>query len=203
MGLLCQFSFIDDLGYPSEVSGGDETIGEESVMVDYSNAVEVFIETFLSVANELVPVRTGYLRSTIKAGGDDCNVWCEATADYAQYVEYGTSYMEAQPYFEPALMEALEASMIEVEIAIEEAQEELEAILTSLMESAFGLAGGGGGGMAGMSWGQFFGGLAIFAIMFLLLFPILVNVYAILDTLNVKVDGGRGGGGGLPEVIIT
>jgi len=62
---------------------------------------------------------------------------------------------------------------------------------------------GGMGGMFSMGWGQFFMGLAIFAAITIILFPILVNVYAIIDSLSYKSDSGGGGGGGLPEVIIT
>jgi hypothetical protein len=74
-----------------------------------------------------------------------------------------------------------------------------------MMEAAMSAAGssGGMGGMFSMSWGQFFTGLAIFAVMAIILFPILVNVYAIIDSLSYKSDSGGGGGGGLPEVIIT
>lgn len=205
MGLYCEFSIVDDLGYPADLSGGDEKIGEASVFVNYSAAVEAFITTFLEVANELVPVDTGFLQSTIDAGGGSDWCWCEATADYAQYVEYGTISMDAQPYFEPALMAGIEALGGEAEIAISEAQDELEAILSSLMEASMAMAGssGGMGGMFSMGWGQFFMGLAIFAAITIILFPILVNVYAIIDSLSYKSDSGGGGGGGLPEVIIT
>jgi HK97 gp10 family phage protein len=113
MGLYAEYSFIDDGGFPDEISGGDDQIGEASVSVDYSSACAVFVDTFLRVANQLVPVDTGYLRSTIDAGEWGDGFWCEATADYAQYVEYGTSYMDAQPYFEPALEAAFGEAMIE------------------------------------------------------------------------------------------
>lgn len=207
MGLYCEFSFVDDLGYPGELTGGDELIGEASVLVNYSAAVSAFVETFLQVANELVPVDTGYLKSTIDAGGAGDTCWCEATADYAQYVEYGTVYMDAQEYFEPALIAGIEAAGMEIEAAVSEAEDELEAILSDMMNAAMSVAGGGQGGMGGMfsmSWGQFFMGLAIFALAVIVLFPILVNLYGVLDSLSYKggVDG-SGGGGGLPEVIIT
>jgi hypothetical protein len=38
--------------------------------------------------------------------------------------------------------------------------------------------------------------------MFIVLFPVLVNLYGIMDSLSFKNDYG-GGGGGFPEVIIT
>lgn len=201
MGLYAEYSFIDDGGMPGEVSGGNDRIGEASVFVDYSEACAVFVDTFLKVAHQLVPVDTGYLRSTIEAGEWGDGFWCEASADYAQYVEYGTSYMDAQPYFEPALAEAFGEAMIVAQEALTEAQEELEAILTDMMNTAMGVASGGGNMMTA-TWGQFFGGLAMFALMFIVLFPVLVIAYGIMDSLSLKNDYG-GGGGGFPEVIIT
>lgn len=94
MGLYAEVSITNDMGFPDELTGGE---GEQSasVLVDYSAAAETFVRVFLQVANSLVPVRTGYLQSTIDAGTDGDCCWAEATADYAQYVEYGTSHMDA------------------------------------------------------------------------------------------------------------
>lgn len=202
MGLYAEYSFIDDGGMPGEVSGGDDQIGEASVFVDYSEACQTFVDTFLRVANQLVPVDTGYLRSTIDAGEWGDGFWCEATADYAEYVEYGTSYMEAQPYFEPAIEAAFGEAMIVAQQAVDYASQELEAILTDMMNAAMSVASGGGN-MASATWGQFFGGLALFALMAIFLFPVLVIAYGIMDSLSLKGDYGGGGGGGFPEVIIT
>ena len=114
MGLYAEVDFINDWGFPDELTGGDETIGEASVSVNYSGACSIFVETFMEVAKELVPVDTGYLRSTIDAGTDGFSFcYAEATAEYAQYVEYGTWCMDAQPYFEIALEEACQAAGIE------------------------------------------------------------------------------------------
>ena len=202
MGLYAEYSFIDDGGFPDEVSGGDDQIGEASVFVDYSSACAVFVDTFLRVAHQLVPVDTGYLRSTIDAGEWGDGFWCEATADYAQYVEYGTSYMDAQPYFEPALEAAFGEAMIEAQLAVDQASEELEAILSDMMNAAMSVASGGGG-MMSATWGQFFGGLALFAVMVIILFPVLALAYGVMDALSFKGDNGDRGGGGFPEVIIT
>ena len=205
MGLYAEYSFIDDGGMPEELTGGDDEIGEASVLVDYSSACAVFVDTFLRVANQLVPVDTGYLRSTIDAGELYDGFWCEATADYAQYVEYGTSRMDAQPYFEPALEIAFSEAMIEAQLAVDQASEELEAILSDMMSAAMSAASGSGGMMAA-GWGSFFGRLALFALMAIILFPVFVIAYGIMDSLSLKGDYGidrGGGGGGFPEVIIT
>jgi HK97 gp10 family phage protein len=55
-----------------------------------------------------VPVRTGFLRSTIKAspvivrGQYGMIVHLQALAAYATFVEYGTSRMAPRPFLEPA-----------------------------------------------------------------------------------------------------
>lgn len=101
MGLRARFSVIDDLGYPAQTP-------ELGLPVDYSEGCDVFAEAWLDAATDLVPVDTGYLQSTLDAEADDEGCTCETLCDYAQYVEYGTIKMEAQPYFEPALDIALE-----------------------------------------------------------------------------------------------
>lgn len=151
MGLYVSFSITADWGYPEAVEGGNESIGYESVPVDYSEACEVFVSTFLDTALSLVPVDTGYLRSTIDANTDGDTCEAEATADYAQYVEYGTVYMDAQPYFEPALEAACAAAAEAAEEALQEAQEELADLLEDMQADsdagAMMMGGGGGGGL--------------------------------------------------------
>lgn len=50
------------------------------------------------------PYDTGNLRRSIQLDITDGGMTAEvtATAHYAQYVEYGTRYMRAQPYMKPA-----------------------------------------------------------------------------------------------------
>ena len=106
MGLYAEFSIIKDWGFSTQLTQdipGYPEFGEIIVELDYSPACEVFINTFRDWALSFVPVDTGFLESTIEAGGDGDTCWAEAWADYAQYVEYGTSIMSAQPFFEDAL----------------------------------------------------------------------------------------------------
>ena len=106
MGLYAEFSIIQDWGFSTQLTQdipGYPEFGEIVVELDYSPACEVFINTFRDWALSFVPVDTGFLESTIEAGGDGNTCWAEAWADYAQYVEYGTSIMSAQPFFEDAL----------------------------------------------------------------------------------------------------
>jgi HK97 gp10 family phage protein len=52
------------------------------------------------------PVRTGYLRTTIfySVNGDEMGFTVGAKAPYGGYVEFGTRYMQAQPYIRPAFI---------------------------------------------------------------------------------------------------
>lgn len=58
------------------------------------------------VANMMVnaPIRTGFLRSTIQAQKLGRSHWLVTVgAEYGIYVEYGTRFSRAQPFFFPAL----------------------------------------------------------------------------------------------------
>jgi len=45
-----------------------------------------------------VPVKTGFLQSSINYGRDK-NVYVEAKAEYAPFVEFGTKHQKKKPYF--------------------------------------------------------------------------------------------------------
>lgn len=57
------------------------------------------------LAQSIVPVRTGFLRSTIyySVTIDGMTIELGATAEYAVYVEYGTRFMSPRPYLRPAV----------------------------------------------------------------------------------------------------
>lgn len=58
-------------------------------------------------AQRYAPVDTGNLSRSIQLSIKDNGMTAEvaATADYSAYVEFGTRYMEAQPYIKPAFNE--------------------------------------------------------------------------------------------------
>jgi len=72
-------------------------------------------------ARKLVPVRSGYLQSTIYAKISEWVAEIGADATYALFVELGTKYMQAQPYLYPAVQQYLP---------------ELEAVIVSAVEQA-------------------------------------------------------------------
>lgn len=161
MGLLAEFT-MDDLGYA-------ESTEELGVYIDYSYGCEVFAATFLEVAQDLVPVDTGRLMASIESSANSDGCTCITRCEYAEYVEYGTCYMGAQPYFEPALMAALDAAIPYWDEAVEEAMEEEEELLEEIEKAerasrGMRMAGAprGGRSFAGMMGG--FLGLIIGAI---------------------------------------
>ena len=103
MGLFVEFDVIDDLGYLDMTE-------EYAIVPDYNEGCQVFATTFLQVARQLVPVDTGYLRSTLKAEGYDTYCYAETDCEYAQYPEFGTWCQAEQPYFRPALEQAIMAA---------------------------------------------------------------------------------------------
>jgi HK97 gp10 family phage protein len=84
-------------------------------------------ETVKADAERLVPVRTGYLQSTIYAKSIEWQIEVGAEATYAAAVEFGTRYTQAKPYLEPAvqaylpslervLLEALDSAKMEAQL---------------------------------------------------------------------------------------
>jgi HK97 gp10 family phage protein len=64
-------------------------------------------EAVRTEARRLVPVRTGYLRSTIFARIQEWTAEVGAEAAYAADVEFGTRYAMAQPFVQPAVQARL------------------------------------------------------------------------------------------------
>ena len=79
----------------------------KSVVANSNQAAYNFARRTESIAKMLAPVRTGFLKSSIQrfttAPGHHT---IRVGAHYGAYVEYGTRYMAAQPYFRPAVEEA-------------------------------------------------------------------------------------------------
>lgn len=125
MGLRCTVDPVNDLNYPS----GTPVLG---LYIDYGEGCDAFLDTFFDIVYDLCPIDTGELISSIDGftNGDSIEVY--ADADYAQYVEYGTSKMEAQPYFRPALAAALQVAKRDWQEAVDEAMEEEAQILAAL-----------------------------------------------------------------------
>lgn len=103
MGLYCKINLESDWGLPNRTP-------ELGLPIDYTEAINVFSDTFMRISQEMVPVDTGFLKSSLKSFGDGMTIEAEATADYAQYVEYGTWCCPAQPYFNPAVDSASDAA---------------------------------------------------------------------------------------------
>jgi HK97 gp10 family phage protein len=61
-----------------------------------------WVEGVKTDAEQLVPVRTGYLQSSIYAKSGDWQVEVGAQAVYAAAVEFGSHNAKAQPYLRPA-----------------------------------------------------------------------------------------------------
>lgn len=192
MGLYCSFT-PEDLGYPMTIE--QEILGTIiEIPVDYSLALEAFCSTFLDNATSLVPVDTGFLQSTIESDSDGEEAWAEAGAEYAQYVEYGTWKMDAQPYFEPAVEAGLAAFQALAGEAVDEAQREMEDILQGMIDAFTASA---------ETMGDFLGGLAMAAVAYIILFPILVNLYGIMESLTGDKNVGYGGISSMVDIIIT
>ena len=214
MGLFVEFDVVEDFGYLDMTE-------EYGIIPDYGPGCDLFVEVFLDIANSMVPVDTGYLQSTLTASTDG-NTYCYAETDceYAQYPEFGTWCQAAQPYFTPALEEALlaaqplwdqaeaDALMEEQLLMEEEAMEEQAQALAQQQSAANGQMQQqiGAGGINWSSPSAFIGSvLAMFVVAF-----VITTVQAMFGKdFSAKEDriskaGGMGSGGVyMPDIIIT
>lgn len=77
------------------------------IPIPYAGMWQKMGQVFVEQAKATCPVDTGYLRNHIGFNADSggCEFWSDAP--YSAYLEYGTSKMKAQPYFESSLMDAM------------------------------------------------------------------------------------------------
>ena len=91
-----------------KISGADklsDALKHAQRMVDVKACVSKHGADLNKVMVEKAPVKTGFLRRSIKLskGNDGMSVTVEPTAEYAPYLEYGTRFMRERPFVKPAL----------------------------------------------------------------------------------------------------
>jgi HK97 gp10 family phage protein len=72
-----------------------------------SEQLAAWAESVKAEAMRIVPVRTGYLRSSIYARTREWQAEIGAEAAYAAHVEFGTFYARAKPFIQPAVQTRL------------------------------------------------------------------------------------------------
>lgn len=127
MGLYWECDVIEDLGYPEYEIGPNG----DPVYYDYSAGCEIFCAMFLSNVMQRCPVDTGYLLYSINAKPTRKSMRCWTNCSYAQYQEYGTVYMRAQPYFQPSLYAAYDIALMVWEEEFDNVQNFIEGNINS------------------------------------------------------------------------
>ena len=127
MGLYWECDVIEDLGYPEYEIGPNG----DAVYYDYSAGCEMFCAMFLANVMDTCPVDTGYLLYSIKAKPTNKSMRCWTNCSYAQYQEYGTVYMRAQPYFQPSLYAAFDIAVMVWEEEFDNVQNYIEGNINS------------------------------------------------------------------------
>jgi HK97 gp10 family phage protein len=80
---------------------------DPALQQEVNRYLNIWADEVKAMAQQLVPVKTGYLQSSIYAVVKDWVVSVGAEATYAYFVEVGTRNMKAQPYLMPALEQYL------------------------------------------------------------------------------------------------
>jgi HK97 gp10 family phage protein len=80
---------------------------DAGVQLHVNRVLVSWAEEVKAEAKRVVPVKTGYLRSTIYAVVREWVVNVGADAAYALFVELGTRYMQARPYLYSAVQKYL------------------------------------------------------------------------------------------------
>jgi HK97 gp10 family phage protein len=104
----------------------------QAAMLQFDSGLQNQVYRFLhswaadvkALARQMVPVKTGYLQSTIYATVQDWVVNIGADATYALFVEQGTQHMRAQPFLYPAIQLYLPDLEAVILAAIDEAKAE-------------------------------------------------------------------------------
>ena len=104
------------------------TAAIQQLMADYPEAVGAALmrvaEQMLQLSNVLVPVRTGFLKSTIGVRqNSNFSITFYANAPYAAYVEFGTRHMSARLFMTRALQQYQNMFAPEVAGALQQLQE--------------------------------------------------------------------------------
>lgn len=95
---------IDDGGSIRAAAETLETIAK-GILPAVDAVCQDGIKNACDEAKQIVPVRTGFLRSTIHwVKMALASYSLRASALYAQFVEYGTSLADAHPFLRPALL---------------------------------------------------------------------------------------------------
>lgn len=92
------------------ITGFDFKGLSEKVRKNIAETLNEGAESCVSLAKQLAPVDTGFMRENIEqtdiASAENLKATIESGADYSVFVEYGTVNMEAQPFMTPAFESA-------------------------------------------------------------------------------------------------
>jgi HK97 gp10 family phage protein len=92
------------------VSGFNFAALSERMRRNIAEELNSSADSAVSLAQQLAPVDTGYMRDNIKqtdqATTEHLRSEITSEADYSVFVEYGTVNMDAQPFFTPAFESA-------------------------------------------------------------------------------------------------
>jgi HK97 gp10 family phage protein len=103
----------------NEIAFAFDSIGSR-LLQEIATALQDAASTIVNDAQANAPVKTGNLRDNIQISEtSDTGITILSNADYSGFVEFGTRYMDAQPFFQPAF----DRGVVEIQRRVSDAVE--------------------------------------------------------------------------------
>lgn len=119
--LSIQFTIKNDEEFASSMDKASRALTDA-----VTQALEELRDDIDEETTSLCPVDTGALQRSIDITVEDFTINCNAGEEYASYVDGGTRYMDAEPFFENPINDAFSGFQQKLEDEIQSSLDEVD-----------------------------------------------------------------------------